>query len=154
MYRLRFLAQASTKLQKMHFFGQFKDHNSGKNMEDRQITPFLSSTLSALTVFNIDFCFENSQNSFSCGPSFAPFWSKKCFKFEQKLPILTANHTFLLSRHPEVTKNPYYILPSKRSQKTYQLMDYCGFGYHLPIQLQIWPFIVSIVKDKTRALDS
>ena len=106
-------------------------------MKDRQIAPFLSSTFSALTVFNIDFCFENSQNSFSCGPSFAPFWFKKCFKFEQKLPILTANHTFLLSRHPEVTKNPYYILPSKRSQKTYQLMDYCGFGYHLPIQLQI-----------------
>ena len=29
--RLRFLAEVSTKLQKMHFFGQFKDHNSGRN---------------------------------------------------------------------------------------------------------------------------
>ena len=28
--RLRFLAEVSTKLQKMHFFVQFKDHNSGK----------------------------------------------------------------------------------------------------------------------------
>ena len=28
--RLRFLAEVSTKLQKMHFFGQFKNHNSGK----------------------------------------------------------------------------------------------------------------------------
>ena len=28
--RLRFLAEVSTKLQKMHFFGQFKDHNSGR----------------------------------------------------------------------------------------------------------------------------
>ena len=27
---LRFLAETSTKLQKMHFFGQFKDHNSGR----------------------------------------------------------------------------------------------------------------------------
>ena len=28
--RLRFLAEVSTKLQKMHFFRQFKDHNSGR----------------------------------------------------------------------------------------------------------------------------
>ena len=28
--RLRFLAEVSTKLQKMHFFGQFTDHNSGR----------------------------------------------------------------------------------------------------------------------------
>ena len=27
---LRFLAEASTKLQKMHCFGQFKDHKSGR----------------------------------------------------------------------------------------------------------------------------
>ena len=27
---LRLLAEASTKLQKMHFFAQFKDHNSGR----------------------------------------------------------------------------------------------------------------------------
>ena len=29
--RLRFLAEVSTILQKMHFFGQFKDHNLGRN---------------------------------------------------------------------------------------------------------------------------
>ena len=29
--RLRFLAEVSTILQKMHFFGQFKDHNQGRN---------------------------------------------------------------------------------------------------------------------------
>ena len=28
--RLRFLADVSTKLQNMHIFGQFKDHNSGR----------------------------------------------------------------------------------------------------------------------------
>ena len=32
--RLRFLAEVSTKLQKMHFFGQFKDHNSGRKHEN------------------------------------------------------------------------------------------------------------------------
>ena len=26
----RFLAEVSTNLQKMHYFGQFKEHNSGK----------------------------------------------------------------------------------------------------------------------------
>ena len=38
------------------------------NMETRRITPFFSSTFSALTVCNIHFVFETSQNSFSCGP--------------------------------------------------------------------------------------
>ena len=28
--RLRFVAEVSTKLQNMHFFGQFKDQNSGR----------------------------------------------------------------------------------------------------------------------------
>ena len=31
---LRFLAEASTELQKMHFVGQFKDHNSGRKHEN------------------------------------------------------------------------------------------------------------------------
>ena len=50
-------------------------------METRQITPFFSSTFSDLTVCKI-----------------SQF-------FGQKLPIQTAHHTFLESRHPEVTKN-------------------------------------------------
>ena len=41
----------------------------------------------------------------------APFglfcWS---VAFGQKLPIQTDHHTFLESRHPEVTKNPFYVL--------------------------------------------
>ena len=84
-------------------------------METRQVTPFFSSTFSALTVCNIDF--ENSQNSFSCGSPFGPFWSVKYLNFGQKLPIWTAHHTFLESRHPEVTKNPYYVFSPKGSQK-------------------------------------
>ena len=31
--RLKFLAEVSTKLQKMHFFRQLKDHNSGRKHE-------------------------------------------------------------------------------------------------------------------------
>ena len=33
------------------------------------------------------------------------------------LPIRTAHHTFLESRHPEVNKNPYYILSPEGSKK-------------------------------------
>ena len=50
--------------------------------------------------------FENTQNSFPCGPPFGLFCSVK-YIFDQKLQIWTAHHTFLESRHPEVTKNLY-----------------------------------------------
>ena len=55
--------------------------------------------------------------SFSCGPPFDPFSSVKYLNFEQKLPIGTAYHTFLESRHPEVSKSPYYVLFPKGRQK-------------------------------------
>ena len=61
--------------------------------------------------------FENTQNSFSCGLHFGPFWSVKYLNFEKKLPIWTAHHTFLESKHPEVTTNPYHILFLEGSQK-------------------------------------
>ena len=48
---------------------------------------------------------------------FGPFWSVKYLNFGQKLPIWTVHHTFLESRHPEVTKNPYYILSPKGSSR-------------------------------------
>ena len=42
--RLRFLAEVSTKLQKMHFFGQLGIIAQKWNMETRQMTPFFAST--------------------------------------------------------------------------------------------------------------
>ena len=79
----------------MHLFRQFQGHKSEGNMETKQMTPFFSSTFSALTVFNFISEFKNTQNSFSCGQ----FWSAK------NLWIWAAHHTFLESRHPEVSKN-------------------------------------------------
>ena len=61
--------------------------------------------------------FQNSKNLFSCGPPFDPFLSVKYLNFGKTLPIGTAHHTFLESRHPEVTKNPYYVLFPKGRQK-------------------------------------
>ena len=61
--------------------------------------------------------FENSQNSCSCHSPFGLFWSVKYLNFWPKLPIRTAHHTFLESRHPEVIKNPYYVLFPKGAKK-------------------------------------
>ena len=74
------------------------------SIETRQMTPFFSSSSSALTICNY-FAFENSRNLFSCDPPFGPFWSIKYLNFGQKLPIRTAHHTFLEGKHPEATKN-------------------------------------------------
>ena len=66
--RLRFLAEVSTRLQKMHFFGQFKDHNSGRNNGNCTNDPIFSSTFSPLLYQNQPpiFCcplfFENYLN--------------------------------------------------------------------------------------------
>ena len=64
------------------------------------------------------FVFENSYNLFSCVLPFSPFQFVKYLNFGQKLPIQTADHTFIESRHSELTTNLYYVfLFSKRSQK-------------------------------------
>ena len=44
---------------------------------------------------------------------FGSFWSVKCLDFGQKVQIRMAHHTFLERRHPEVTKNAYYVLYPK-----------------------------------------
>ena len=43
-------------------------------------------------------------------PPFDPFCSVKYLNVGQRLPIRTAHYTFLVSGHPEDTKNPYYVL--------------------------------------------
>ena len=73
-----FLLNSAQNCKKIPFFGQFKEVKEGNmqnqegNMETRQIIPFFPSTFSTLFVTFI-FVFENSQNSFSCGPLFCPF---------------------------------------------------------------------------------
>ena len=50
----------------------------------------------------------------------SPYWSILVCKIPQfwaRLPIQTMHHTFLESRHPEVTINPYYVLSREWSQK-------------------------------------
>ena len=111
----RFFAEISTKLLKMYFFGQSNDHNSG-NKHGNCTNDYLFVTFI--------FVFKNSQNSFSCGLTFGPFWSVK-YSISGKLPTRTVHHTFLKSRHSKVIKNPCYVLsPDGKQKKRYHLMDY------------------------------
>ena len=50
--RLRFLAEVSTKLQKMDLFAQFKGHNSGRKYGNETNDPIFSSTFSVLLFQN------------------------------------------------------------------------------------------------------
>ena len=112
---LMFLAEVSTKLQKMHFFfNNLRTVTHEGSIATKQMTHFYLFFLLSVTFI---FIFENGQNSFSCGPLFGLLWSVKYLNFEQKLPIKTAHHIFLERRHPEVTKNPHYVLSSRGSQK-------------------------------------
>ena len=92
------------------------------------MTPFFHLLFPLWLFVTFIFAFETSQNSLSCGPHFGRFWSVKYLSFGQKLPMRATHHTFLESRHPEVTKNSYYALPPKGSQKRFQLMDYIHFN--------------------------
>ena len=93
-------------------------------METRQMTQIFNLLFPLELFVTFIFVFENSQNLFSCGPPFGPFWYIKYLNFVKKLPIRATHHTLLESKHPEVTKNPYYVLSPEGSQKRYQFMDY------------------------------
>ena len=47
----------------------------------------------------------------------SPLWSILVFKIPQFWEKATAHHTFIESRHPEVTKNLYYVCSPEGSQK-------------------------------------
>ena len=47
---------------------------------------------------------------------FGPFWSVKYLNFLSKATDSDSSYTFLESRHPEVTKNLYYVLSTHQSQ--------------------------------------
>ena len=99
--RLRFLAEISTKLPKMHFFENWRTITQEENMKTRQMTPFFSSTFSTLFVCNTHFC------NWKLVPSLVHSGLSNTWIFGQKLPIQTAHYTFLESRHHDITKNLY-----------------------------------------------
>ena len=52
---LRFLAEVSTKMEKMDFLDNLRTITQEGSTETRQMTPFLLSTFAALTVCDIHF---------------------------------------------------------------------------------------------------
>ena len=78
--QLRFLAEVSIKLQKIHFLDNLRTITHEERMETRQMTPFFWSTFSNLfVIFTSEF--ENVQNSFLCGSLVGLFWSSKYIIF-------------------------------------------------------------------------
>ena len=112
--RLRFLAEVSTKLRKMNFFRQFRGHNSGRKLDK---WAYFSFPFSALTVCSIHFCIWKWSKFIFMWSPFGLFWFLKYLNFREKLPIFRAHHTYVKSIHPGVTKNSYYVLSPKGSQK-------------------------------------
>ena len=70
------------------------------------------------------FEFENTQNSFSCGLSFGPFWSVKYLNFGQELPIWTAHHIFWKVETLRLLKIHVMFCSLRDAKKRYHLMDY------------------------------
>ena len=114
---LMFLAEVSTKLQKMHFLDNLRTKGS---METRQMNPFFIYFF--CSVCNIHFYIWKWSKFIFLWSPFGLFWSVKYLNFEQKLPIGTALHIFLESRHPEVTKTHIMFCPLRGVKKRYQLM--------------------------------
>ena len=92
--RLRFLAEVSIKLQKMHFFDNLRTTTQEGNMETRQMTPFFSSTFSDLTVCNIHFwIWKYSKFIFMWSPLWSilvckiPQFLAKSYRFRQLITL-------------------------------------------------------------------
>ena len=131
---LRFLAEASTKLQKMHFLDNLRTIIQERNTETRKMIPSFLSTFSALTVCNIHFyIWKWSKFIFLWGP-FGLFWSAKYLNFEQMPPIPTAHHIFLESRQSEVTKIHIIFCPPSGARKGISLWT------NTSVQSCLYPF--------------
>ena len=102
------------QIYKNTLFQQLRTKLRKKTWKQDKWPYFSSSTFSSLTVCNIHFYIWKWWK-------FIFMWSSilvyKIPQFWQKLPIPTVHDTFLERRHPEVTKNPNYVLSPKGSQK-------------------------------------
>ena len=87
--RLRFLAEISTNLQKIHFLDNLRTITQEGSMETKQMTSFFSSAFSNLFVIFISE-FENAQNSFSCWSILVckiPQFLAKSYRFRQLITL-------------------------------------------------------------------
>ena len=99
-------------------------------MKSTQMTPYLSSNFSALPACNIHFWISKYLNFNFKFITSVHSGLYNISIFRQKLLMRTTHHTFIESRHPEVTTNLYYFLLTWGSKipifLMLQLMDYIG----------------------------
>ena len=86
--RLRFLAEANIKLQKMYFFGQFKDYNSERKHGNWTNDPIFSSNFSALL-------FQSQSPSFCC-----PLFSENYLNSQARIKKIVNKHTVYYHPNP------------------------------------------------------
>ena len=105
------------------------NHNSGTikpwlRQETWKLRNDLNCFITIFVMFVTFLVFEDSQNSFLCGPPFGPFSSVNYPNFEQNPSIWTAHHTFLESKHLRLLKIPITFFRSGESKKSCQLIGY------------------------------
>ena len=113
----------------MHFFRQFKDHNSGKENENYKNDPIFSSTFSALPACNIHFWIWKYLKLFSISfvwsilickiPQFfaKSYWFGQLIILFQKVDTLRLLKIYIMFCLTAGAKYPFFRL---------QLMDYIG----------------------------
>ena len=79
-------------------------------MKSTQMTPYFSSNFSALPACNIHFWISKYLNFNFKFITSVHSGLYNISIFRQKLLMRTTHHTFIESRHPEVTTNLYYFL--------------------------------------------
>ena len=88
---LNFLLRSAQNCKKKTFLDNLGTKTQERNMETRQMTLFFHPLFPLYVFATFSSELENIQNLFSCFHTLI---------FRQKLPILTAHHNSLESRHP------------------------------------------------------
>ena len=120
---LDLLLRSAQTCKKCTFLKNLRTISQKGNKETRQMIPFFHLLFLPLLFVIFTSEFENIQNWFSCS-LFSPVKYLNLWTSDQRLPIWTPHHTFLESRHPEVTKNLYYVLSTAGAKYLLQSMYY------------------------------
>ena len=127
MTDLHFLLRLAQNSKKCTFLDNLRTITQEGNTEIRQMTPFFSSTFPALTVCNIHFCFWKIVKTYFHVAPFDPFCSVKFWAKATDLDSPSYFYIILESRHPEVNKNPFYILSPEGEPKKV-ISSWTNFG--------------------------
>ena len=142
--RFRFIAEISTNLQKMHYFGQFKDNNSGSIKETRQITPFFLSTFWVLTVCDNHFCISKLPKIHFHGVLLSSILVCKIPEFGGvSCEIRILSHSIRKHTHWGKQKNRFYFfyrVENQISLISWSTFACCRMLFCIGLRLGFWHF--------------